>query len=119
MEKFKIYCEIIVSQPVVTRALKVSLVVGTTLNLINQGENLLLFHLEHLNILKLTLTYIVPYTVTTYTATTMNLEFKIGSKAIVSAKLKCKKCGKRIEIQKEELIPECPKCGIHTEWRLA
>ena len=36
MEHFKIYCEIAVSKSVATKALKVSLIVGTTLNLINQ-----------------------------------------------------------------------------------
>jgi len=118
MDKFKIYCEIIVSKPVVTRAIKVSLLVGTALNLINQGDNILLLNMENLSIIKLILTYIVPYTVTTYTATVMNIEFKIGTKAVVSADLKCKNCGETTTVKKEELIPECSNCGIHTQWRL-
>lgn len=118
MDKFKIYCEIIVSQPVVSRAIKVALIVGSALNLINQGENILMLELEQLNILKLILTYIVPYTVTTYTATAMNLEFKIGTKAVVTADLVCKKCGALTHVEKDELIPECKSCGIKTQWRL-
>ena len=118
MDKFKIYCEIIISKPVISRAIKVALIVGTALNLINQGDNLLLLNLEQLSILKIVFTYIVPYTVTTYTATAMNLEFKLGTKAVVNAELKCKNCGLTTKVEKEELIPECTNCGIHTQWRL-
>ena len=118
MDKFKIYCEIIVSQPVVSRAIKVSLIVGTALNLINQGENFLMLHFEQLHMLKIILTYIVPYTVTTYTATAMNLEFKLGNKAVVNAELQCKNCGETTKVIENELVPECSNCGIHTQWRL-
>jgi predicted RNA-binding Zn-ribbon protein involved in translation (DUF1610 family) len=118
MNKFKIYCEVIISKPVLSRAIKVALIVGTALNIINQGENFLMLHFEQLNILKLILTYFVPYAVTTYTATAMNLEFKIGTKAVVSADLKCKKCAAIIHVEENELIPECKNCGIKTQWRL-
>ena len=118
MDKFKIYCEIIVSKPVISRALKVSLLVGSALNLINQGDNIVHLNFEQLSALKLILTYIVPYTVTTYTATAMNLEFKMGTKAIVEADLKCKNCGETTSVKEGELIAECSNCGIHTQWRL-
>ena len=117
-EHFKIYCEIAVSSSIVTRAIKVSLIVGTTLNLINQGDVLTSLDIENLNLVKFFLTYIVPYSVTTYTATAMKVEFQIGTKAVIEANLKCKKCGVEIHIDKEELIPECPTCGINTHWRL-
>jgi hypothetical protein len=48
------------------RALGTALVVGTTLNLINQGDLLISGH--SINFLKLALTYCVPYIVTTYGA---------------------------------------------------
>ena len=118
MNHFKIYCEIIVSPSVINRALKVSLIVGTTLNLINQGEVLIALNLMNLSFMKLGLTYFVPYGVTTYTATTMKLEFQIGTKAVVEADLKCKKCGCKIHVKEDELIPECPACGINTHWKL-
>ena len=115
---FKIYCEIAISQAIVTRAIKVSLIVGTALNLINQGSAILSLDLAHLSLVKFTLTYLVPYSVTTYTATAMKVEFQIGTKAVIQADLKCRECGEEIHVAQNELIPECPKCGIHTHWKL-
>ena len=119
MNHFKIYCEIAISQPIVKRALAVSLVVGTILNLINQGDIVISMSLADLNLVKFFLTYFVPYSVTTYTATAMKIEFQIGTKAVVEADLKCIECGEEeIHVHKDELIPECSKCGINTRWRL-
>ena len=118
MSHFKTYCDIAISKNVIQRALKVSLIVGTTLNFINQGDSLLTLNLENINLLKLVLTYFVPYGVTTYTATAMKVEFHIGTKAIIEADLKCSKCDEEIHVEKNELIPECHNCGIHTKWSL-
>ncbi|WP_229855129.1 nitrate/nitrite transporter NrtS [Candidatus Sulfurimonas marisnigri] len=118
MKYFKIYGEIVISPNVINRALKVSLIVGTILNLINQGETLVTLDIANLNFIKLGLTYLVPYGVTTYTATAMKVEFLIGTKAIIDADLKCVKCGCEIHVKKNELIPECKKCGIKTHWKL-
>jgi len=51
---------------IVKRSLIVSLVVGTILNLINQGE--MLNDMSSLNLWKCALTYMVPYLVATYGA---------------------------------------------------
>lgn len=118
MNHLKIYCEIVISPSVINRAFKVSLIVGTALNLINQGESLIALDVVNLNLIKLTLTYLVPYGVTTYTATAMKVEFQIGTKAVVEADLKCKKCGCEIHVKRDELIPECLACGIKTHWKL-
>ncbi|MEM8776741.1 MAG: nitrate/nitrite transporter NrtS [Pseudomonadota bacterium] len=48
----------------VIRSLKVALIVGTALNLINQGDTLL--NNEDFNLFKCLLTYAVPYCVATY-----------------------------------------------------
>jgi len=117
-EHFKIYCEIAVSKSIVTRAIKVSLIVGTALNLINQGDVLTSLDVQNLSLVKFFLTYLVPYSVTTYTATAMKVEFQIGTKAVIEANLECSGCGKEIYVNKDELIPECPSCGINTHWRL-
>ncbi len=107
------------SRGVVIRALKVAFVVGTLLNLINQGDILLSLDLANLNQVKFLLTYLVPYSVTTYTAVVLKLEFVIGSKSSVEADLICKSCGvTKIHIKKDELIPECPNCGVKTHWKL-
>lgn len=118
MQHFKIYCDIATSKNIMSRAFKVSLVVGTLLNLINQGDSLLLLDFQNVHILKLGLTYLVPYSVTTYTATAMKVEFHLGTKAIIEADVKCKGCNESIHLQKNQLIPECSHCGIKTKWKL-
>jgi len=118
IKHLKIYCSLAISRSVVQRAIKVSLLVGTLLNLINQGEAFTSLAFETLSFSKLLLTYLVPYSVTTYTATAMKIEFQIGTKAPIDADLKCHKCGEKLHIHKDELIPECSQCGIKTQWRL-
>jgi hypothetical protein len=60
-----------VSGGVPLRSLWVAVVVGTILNLINQGDRL--FSGQSLDILKLALTYVVPYFVCTYGAVSFRL----------------------------------------------
>jgi hypothetical protein len=52
------------SGPYLVRAVAVMIIVGSVLNLINQGEALL--HGAPVNIVKLLLTYAVPFCVSTY-----------------------------------------------------
>jgi len=118
-QRFKVYCEIIVSPSVVHRALKVALIVGTTLNIINQTEVLIHFDLGQINFLKFFLTYLVPYGVTTYTATAMQSQFRIGTRAEVDAYLVCDVCHNKLHIQKGDVIPGCGQCGVDAHWKLA
>ena len=60
------------SAPVVKLALRMSLCVGSLLNVINQGDAL--FGTGELSVLKLGLTYLVPYCVATYSATSITLQ---------------------------------------------
>jgi hypothetical protein len=55
-----------ISRPVVTRSLAVSLTVGTILNAINQGAEIV--HGQPVNVLKLALTYAVPFFVASFGA---------------------------------------------------
>ena len=64
--------EIASSSRVVTLALRTSVVVGSVLNLINQGDALL--GDAKLSVFKLGLTYLVPYCVATYSATSVLLK---------------------------------------------
>jgi hypothetical protein len=59
--------QIALSPRVVQLALRTSVIVGSVLNLINQGDAL--FGDAKLNVLKLLLTYLVPYGVATFSAT--------------------------------------------------
>ncbi len=59
------FLKVALSGPVRVRAIKVALVVGTLLNLINQGDTLLA---GTFNLAKILATYLVPYCVSTYSA---------------------------------------------------
>ena len=63
---WKFACRCAISNGVPRRSLYVALIVGTVLNLINQGDAVL--GMASINWLKLILTYCVPYAVCTYGA---------------------------------------------------
>ena len=69
---WKLACLCAISDGVPRRSLYVALVVGTVLNLINQGDALL--GMASINWLKLVLTYCVPYAVCTYGAVSYQLK---------------------------------------------
>ncbi len=58
--------------PVVRRAIVVALVVGTVLCIINQGDVLLGGHVTAFVVAKMALTYLVPFSVSTYSALAAN-----------------------------------------------
>jgi hypothetical protein len=64
-------CLCCISDVVPRRSFFVALIVGTILNLINQGDAL--FGGGHLNLAKLVLTFAVPYCVATYDAVSYRL----------------------------------------------
>lgn len=64
-------CSLCLSDGVPKRSLGIALVVGTILNLINQGDALL--GSADLNVTKLLLTFLVPYCVATYGAVSYRL----------------------------------------------
>ena len=69
--RWRLACSYAVSNGIPRRSLWVALVVGTILNLINQGDALLAG--QRLDFGKLALTYIVPYIVSTYGAVSFRL----------------------------------------------
>lgn len=64
------------------RSLRVAAIVGTTLNLINQGD--VLFGSAKLNVLKLMLTYSVPFCVATYGAVSYRLSLERAREGIAT-----------------------------------
>jgi hypothetical protein len=68
---WKLACLCAISDGVPRRSLYVALIVGTLLNLINQGD--LLLGASSVNWLKVILTYCVPYVVCTYGAVSYQL----------------------------------------------
>jgi hypothetical protein len=69
---WKFACRCAISDGVPRRSLYVALIVGTVLNLINQGDAVL--GMASINWLKLILTYCVPYAVCTYGAVSYQLK---------------------------------------------
>jgi hypothetical protein len=70
-------CEDCVADGVPRRSLYVALVVGTVLNLINQGDAIL--GAGSINWIKLSLTYLVPYAVCTYGAVCAKANVRTGA----------------------------------------
>ena len=76
MSQWSRICVCCVSDGVPRRSFAVALIVGTILNMINQGDAIVAG--ARLNILKLILTFAVPYAVATYGAVSYRL--RAGSK---------------------------------------
>jgi hypothetical protein len=70
-DRWRLACRYAFSGGVPQRSLWVAAVVGTILNLINQGDRLFLG--QSLDVAKLALTYLVPYCVSTYGAVSFRL----------------------------------------------
>jgi len=78
MPQWSRVCSCCISDGVPQRSLSVALIVGTILNLINQGDAL--FGAASLNVTKLLLTYAVPYFVATYGAVSYRLNVVQGAR---------------------------------------
>lgn len=59
---------------IVKRSLKVSAVVGTILMIINHGEALLVGNMDTQRLIRIALSYCVPYLVSTYSAVSTTIE---------------------------------------------
>ncbi len=68
---WRLFLYFAVADGVPSRSLRVALLVGTTLNLINQGDAI--FGGRPLNWVKLCLTFAMPYVVSTYGAVTVRI----------------------------------------------
>jgi hypothetical protein len=77
LSTFKLACQYALSGGVPRRSFYVAVVVGTILNLINQGDAL--FGAAPINWIKIVLTYLVPYAVSTYGAVSYRLSQTRGS----------------------------------------
>lgn len=119
MQKFRLIVDIASEKKTLLRAVKIAIIVGTILNLINQGDKLISLAFEHVHLPKMLLTYCVPFCVSMYTAVAMKLSFHIGDPSPCNVKLECKIChNESIGLKKGVIIPACPQCGMKTKWRL-
>ena len=119
MQNLQLILSIASSKQLITRALKIALVVGIILNLINQGEKLIILDFQNINFFKFFLTFTVPFCVSMYTAITMKLKFHVGEKAVDNAILRCSSCNHCLEVKKEQVIPFCDNCNEKTKWKIS
>ncbi|MBL4662382.1 MAG: nitrate/nitrite transporter NrtS [Flavobacteriaceae bacterium] len=66
-------CKIVLEKDIVISSLKLAIVVGSVLNLINQGEYLVSFQWEAISWSKFALTFVAPYLVSSYASVRMRL----------------------------------------------
>ncbi len=106
---------------ILLRALWTSLVVGTILVAINQLGPVLKQGVTMRHLLKIGLTYVVPYGVSTFTAIRTQLRLSPNQETPVSATYKCEKCtmhhrDHRLFLHKGDNVPECPRFGEETDY---
>jgi len=115
----RIFISIAFNNAVLSRALRVAIIVGVILNAINQGDKFLILALEQVNWVKFLLTFIVPYLVSTYSSALSKMNFSVGDVAPMSAVIKCLNgAHKSISINKGDVVPQCPECGSYSKWKL-
>ena len=119
MNKLQLIISIATTKSLLIKAIKIALIVGIILNLINQGEKIFILAFDEINYYKFFLTFIVPFSVSMYTAITMKLSFHVGEKAVEDAVLKCKNCKNTLEIKKDHVIPFCSTCNEKTQWKIS
>jgi len=119
LNKLQLIISIASTKTLLLKAIKIALIVGIILNLINQGEKIFILAFEDINYYKFFLTFIVPFSVSMYTAITMKLSLHVGDKAFEDTILKCKNCKNKLEIKKEQTIPFCKNCNEKTQWKIS
>ena len=118
MNHSKLILHIICDKHIINKAIKIAIVVGIILNLINQGEYLLHLDFANINFFKMGLTFTVPFCVSMYTAVSMKTKYHVGEKAIFGATLNCKVCNHDHEVKQNEIIPFCSTCKDKTSWKI-
>lgn len=106
------------NRSILLTAVKLAVVVGLLLNLINQGDAIFSGNFAEVHWIKFSLTFCVPFCVSVFSATKAKMQFDPGTRALVDAHLHCKTCHKHDqEVVRGDVIPECPTCGERTWWR--
>jgi len=119
MTAFVLFFRVARSRSILLTAVKVAIIVGVILNLINQGDLILGGNFAGVHWTKFCLTFCVPFCVSVYSATQAKMLFDPGTRALVDAQLRCKTCNETVRIvHRDEIIPECPTCMNHTLWLL-
>ena len=118
MKKLEFILNISKQKEIIIKAIKIALIVGIILNIINQGDLILEARFEDINYFKLIFTFCVPFCVSMYTAISMKMKFKVNNLSLVDTRLECSNCNSVLTIKKNDLIPECDKCLKNTKWKM-
>ena len=117
--RVSVFWELATQKTSLLNAIKIGLVGGSVLNLINQGAAIFALDPTQLQPSKLLLTFLVPFLVSTYASTTTRLQFLVGQPAAASAQLRCKGCGQtEVVVAAQELLEPCALCGPETDWKV-
>ena len=119
LNSIKIFIQAATERSLLITGIKIALVVGVILNLINQGNAFIHFDITHLDFIKFVLTFLVPFGVSVYSSVIIRLKIVVGKRARINARIKCVSCGDTsIEVKEDELIEKCPKCGEKTKYKI-
>src|SRR6056297_1657243 len=91
---FKYYLQLAIERKTFTRSVRVALLVGIILNLINTPQLFFDFSGNDINVFRVLLTFLVPFFVSTYSSVLSNSNLKPGSNSPGDALLQCKSCRK-------------------------
>lgn len=116
VNQFELFLSVATQRTSIIGALKVTLIVGTLVNLINQGSQIVGLQFAQVSWSKILVTFCIPFFVSIYNATATRLRFDPGVRAVVSTRLTCRKCLHTFDVKKEQIVPECSKCGKETRW---
>lgn len=115
----KYYIQLAFERRTFIRAIRVAILIGIILNLINNSSTLFVYSLSSANLGRIFLTFLVPYLVSTYSSVISGSQLKIGSISRLDALLKCKNCKKtNFLVHIGQVFDECPQCKKNTRWSL-
>lgn len=115
--KSRLFIITMFSRSVVIKSLKLSISVGTILNLINDWNFLLQQNFGNLSPVKIILTCFVPFAGSSYSISKTRMEPVVGNKLSYEVNLQCTTCNRTtVTVKSGELISSCDNCKERTSW---
>ena len=114
-----LFIHLFLQKRTVINAILIALVVGTILNLINQGTAFFEGDLASISWLKFGLTYLVPFLVSSYASSITKIKLTVNEFAQLHVLAKCLHCKQTVmELEKGQIITACPICKDRTNWSI-
>lgn len=113
------YYQLATEKSTIQRALRVSMLVGIILNLINHPEIFISFSFDDLHMGRVLLTFLVPFLVSTYSSVLSGSNLKPGKVSQIDGLLQCDSCKtSSFSVNVGQTVDECPNCKKNTRWKL-